>query len=295
MKNLKQRAKSNKPNIRYKTPDSTKENDINALKTTVIKKRGPSKPIPLKEITYICKQTTLQSLLKFTYGSDIEMTLRQHDQELPNPLPGHEVSSELRAKLIDWIIEILHTLKCSRKTLYLAVKILDCYLAKEKHCVEASQVHLLGITTMFIASKYEDIRPLKARLLSEKISHKQISVKEICAMERHILTVLDFSIPDVTLIDFLEKLLCDEEVSEVVRYMSLILGEITLMDIELANLKPSQLSAAIILLTYEALGLVSADLAQGSHVYRRLKRYLQEYPFSHYVSVNQKYNIQLMV
>ena len=70
---------------------------------------------------------------------------------------------------------------------------------------------------MFIASKYEDIRPLKARLLSEKISHKQISVNEICAMERHILSVLDFSIPDVTLIDFLEKLLCDEEVSEVVR------------------------------------------------------------------------------
>ena len=58
MKNLNKR---NKPLTRYKfppafkTPDATKENDINALKTTVIKKSGPSKPIPLKEITYICK------------------------------------------------------------------------------------------------------------------------------------------------------------------------------------------------------------------------------------------------
>lgn len=52
MKNLNIRTKKN---TTYKTPDATKENDINALKTTVIKKSGPSKPIPLKEITYICK------------------------------------------------------------------------------------------------------------------------------------------------------------------------------------------------------------------------------------------------
>ncbi len=67
--------------------------------------------------------------------------------------------------------------------------------------------------------------------------------------------------------DFLEKLLFEEEVGYRVRTMSYVFAELMLMNSELANRTPSQLAASIILVTYEALGLVNSDIINRSSVY----------------------------
>ena len=40
-------------------------------------------------------------------------------------------------------------------------------------------VHSIGVTSMYLASKYEDIFPLHSKIVSEKIAHKVISAKDI--------------------------------------------------------------------------------------------------------------------
>lgn len=59
--------------------------------------------------------------------------------------------------MIDWMIEVLTNFKCEDQTFFLAVSLMDRYLQKSSVKHEVSELHLLGVTCMFIASKYEDI------------------------------------------------------------------------------------------------------------------------------------------
>jgi hypothetical protein len=45
----------------------------------------------------------------------------------------------------------------------------------KKTAVDVSELHVTGVATMFISSKYEDIYPLKMKDVYEKIAHKRLS------------------------------------------------------------------------------------------------------------------------
>ncbi len=51
---------------------------------------------------------------------------------------------------------------------------MDRYLAKVGSAKEIGYLHILGVACMFIASKYEDIYPLKMKMVFEKIAHKKL-------------------------------------------------------------------------------------------------------------------------
>ena len=57
---------------------------------------------------------------------------------------------------------------------------------------------------MFISSKYEDIYPLKMKMVFEKIAHKKLSVEKLKALEMDILRVINYRIPAPTILDFLK-------------------------------------------------------------------------------------------
>ena len=50
-------------------------------------------------------------------------------------------------------------------------------LCKKWKRLEVSDLHLCGVTSMFIASKYEDINPIKLSVVHEKIAHQQNKLK----------------------------------------------------------------------------------------------------------------------
>ena len=55
---------------------------------------------------------------------------------------------------------------------------------------------------MFIASKYEDIYPIKLKVLYEKIGHWKLSVEDLKEMEFEILKTLNFEVRAPTVLDF---------------------------------------------------------------------------------------------
>ncbi len=57
---------------------------------------------------------------------------------------------------------------------------------------------------MFVASKYEDILPLKMRMVYEKIAHKKLPIEKIQATELDVLKVIKYRIPMPTSIEFLK-------------------------------------------------------------------------------------------
>lgn len=65
--------------------------------------------------------------------------------------------------LIDWMIDVHRKFKLLPETLYVAVSTIDRYLAKVP--IKKQQMHLLGITALLIATKYEEIYPPELKAL----------------------------------------------------------------------------------------------------------------------------------
>lgn len=57
---------------------------------------------------------------------------------------------------------------------------------------------------MFLASKYEDIYPLKMKMVFEKIAHKKLPIAKIKSLELDILKTIHYKIPTPSLLDFLK-------------------------------------------------------------------------------------------
>jgi hypothetical protein len=56
---------------------------------------------------------------------------------------------------------------------------MDRYFKAKQDSREISDLHMIGVTTMFVASKYEDIYPLKMKMVFEKIAHKKLPIEKI--------------------------------------------------------------------------------------------------------------------
>lgn len=138
---------------------------------------------------------------QLTLYTEIHKNLVADDPRNPgNPLDGHNVSKEYRTKMVDWMVEVTTSFKCTVRTYFLAVALFDNYLRglKGKKTLENSDVHLLGVGTMYLASKYEDIYPLHSKVVSEKISHGAFTQKQILGREEEFLKLFDFEMDFIT-------------------------------------------------------------------------------------------------
>jgi len=88
------------------------------------------------------------------------------------------------------------------ETLHVTVGIIDRFLSISE--IKKSQLHLLGVTALLIATKYEEIYPPELKdLLS--ISENKFSKAEVLTMETEILTTLDFNFTLPSSLRFLER------------------------------------------------------------------------------------------
>lgn len=68
-----------------------------------------------------------------------------------------ELSKWMRSLLVDWMVEVQESFELNHETLYLAVKIVDTYLGKER--VTKDSLQLLGAAALLIACKYDERTP----------------------------------------------------------------------------------------------------------------------------------------
>ena len=116
-------------------------------------------------------------------------------------------------------------------------------IMREKGVVLTNKdVHCIGVTAMYLASKYEDIYPLHSKIVSEKIAHKAISAKEIRAKEAEFLLLLDFQVDLVTHFDFHETIvdklkfkLKGEPTFKLITEMSMLLTKMALQCVDFST------------------------------------------------------------
>lgn len=107
-------------------------------------------------------------------------------------LKKHEITEKFRAKMIDWMIEVLNTYKQKESTLYRAIFIMDYYYSCLNVTQTADDLHLTGIVCMMIASKSEEVKFIKTDVFLDTIGRKRFTKDDLLRKELEILKVIKF-------------------------------------------------------------------------------------------------------
>merc|ERR1711935_433739 len=102
-----------------------------------------------------------------------------------------DINAKMRSILIDWLVEVHVKFKLMIETLYLTINLIDRFL--EKETITRNKLQLVGVTAMFLASKYEEIYAPECRDFVY-ISDKAYTREQILAMEGTMLATLNFQL-----------------------------------------------------------------------------------------------------
>ncbi|WFD31497.1 B-type cyclin [Malassezia sp. CBS 17886] len=129
------------------------------------------------------------------YTADIFAYMASCEREsMPNPNYmdfQDEIQWHMRATLIDWLLQVHMRYHMLPETLWIAVNLVDRFLSAR--IVSLAKLQLVGVTAMFVASKYEEIL---APSVEEFVfmTENGYSREEILKGERIVLSTLDFNV-----------------------------------------------------------------------------------------------------
>lgn len=78
-----------------------------------------------------------------------------------------EINERMRSILIDWLIQVHYKFELSLETLYLTINIIDRFLSLK--AISRKELQLVGMASMLVASKYEEIWAPQVRRMLDLI------------------------------------------------------------------------------------------------------------------------------
>lgn len=165
----------------------------------------------------------------------------------------------MRAILIDWLVDVHAKFKMNHQTLFLAVNLIDRYLEQAE--VPRTQLQLVGISALFIASKYEEIYPPDLKDFV-KCCDNTYTAEQILEVESHIILVLNFNLVFTSSYQFFELFSQKRKLTFIlVSYeghgfsLSLYLLYLSTLEFLMAKYRPSIVAMASIYLSNKFLKL----------------------------------------
>lgn len=92
------------------------------------------------------------------------------------------------------MIEVTSSYKFSPKTYFAAVHLMDRYFKAEEQRLPITKLHIIGVVAMLIATKMDEVYPLKIKTVYDKIVHKKIEKKDLVEMEARMAEKLGFTL-----------------------------------------------------------------------------------------------------
>ena len=159
-----------------------------------------------------------------------------------------DINEKMRKILLDWLIDVHAKFNLLPETLFLTITIIDRYLSKKS--INRKYLQLLGVTAMFLCSKYEDIYPPEIKdfifMTDNAYTHE-----ELVKMESDILEKIQFNMTYPTSLRFLEiykKILNLKEIDfNRCRYLI----EIALFDYHCCHFPPSLIASTCVYFNYK--------------------------------------------
>ena len=198
------------------------------------------------------------------YAPQIYQNMRQEESRLkvsPSYLKEvqlpNEVKDTSRAFLVEWIIDVHRKFRLVPETLYVTVFLIDRFLSLKQ--IRKNQLHILGVTSLLIATKYEEIYPPELKdLLS--VSENKFTRAEVLQMEKDMLLTMQFDVTAPSAYRFLERY---RKLTSIVNdsrifFLAQYLQEIALLDASLLQYNPSEIAAAALILSCKCIKKVHA-------------------------------------
>ncbi|XP_027356133.1 putative cyclin-A3-1 [Abrus precatorius] len=161
-----------------------------------------------------------------------------------------EVTANMRGILVDWLVEVAEEYKLLSDTLHLSVSYIDRFLSVNP--VTKSRLQLLGVSSMLIASKYEEITPPRVEEFCSITDHTYDKA-EVVKMEADILKSLNFELGSPTVNTFLRRFAGvaskDQKNSNLqIEFLGSYIAELSLLDYNCIRFLPSIVAASVIFL-----------------------------------------------
>lgn len=257
---------SEKPPVQIVKPvvKTSSSNVVNIASNAV---DGPAAPVSVKreerdsfstgliKFEDIDEQDKDNPILVSLFTNDIHDYLRTLEKKFPvkkGYLAGQEVTPKMRCVLIDWLVEVHQQFRLMQETLYLTVAIIDRFLQSYRS-IDRKKLQLVGVTAMFIASKYEE---MYSPDISDfvYITDKAYSKADILNMEMLIVKTLDYSFGRPLPLHFLRRYSKAGKALPIHHTMAKYFLEQSLIYYELCHYPPSLIAAAGLYLAFLIIG-----------------------------------------
>ncbi|NP_001147065.1 Cyclin-A3-2 [Zea mays] len=189
-----------------------------------------------------------------SYASDIYTYLRSLEVEpqrrsRPDYIEAvqADVTAHMRGILVDWLVEVAEEYKLVADTLYLAISYVDRFLSV--NALGRDKLQLLGVASMLIAAKYEEISPPHPEDFCY-ITDNTYTKEELLKMESDILKLLKFELGNPTIKTFLRRFTRSAHEDKkrsilLMEFLGSYLAELSLLDYGCLRFLPSVVAASV--------------------------------------------------
>lgn len=174
----------------------------------------------------------------FDYLKELEETTMANPNYMDNQ---NELEWKMRGILVDWLLEVHSRFRLLPETLFLAVNIIDRFLSSK--VVQLDRLQLVGVTAMFIASKYEEVLSPHVQNFRH-VADDGFTEDEILSAERFVLAALDYDLSYPNPMNFLRRISKADNYDIQTRTLGKYLLEISCLDHRFIQHPPSQVAAA---------------------------------------------------
>lgn len=183
----------------------------------------------------------------FDYMRQLELSTQPNPNYMENQ---GELEWKMRGILVDWLLEVHTRFRLLPETLFLAVNIIDRFLSSK--VVQLDRLQLVGVTAMFIASKYEEVLSPHVQNFVH-VADDGFSEAEILSAERFVLASLDYDLSYPNPMNFLRRISKADNYDIQTRTLGKYLLEIGCLDHRFLKHPPSLVAAAAMYLARLAL------------------------------------------
>ena len=204
------------------------------------------------------------------YGKDVYIWNKENETSLSIPMTfmeKHSLSPNVRKRMVDWMVEVFSAYSSEPGTFELAVHIMDEYIYKTEKQLKDSNILLIGLASIYLASKMQEKVPMRLIHIVKNLGKDEYSTKQIIEMEKEILQTTNFDIFAVSTYDYLMTFFWDlkvnnntelkefneKDVIDIYMNFCVFLSKLELYNQELVTYGTSLIAIAILSLGYDFL------------------------------------------
>ena len=217
-----------------------------------------------------------------TYGNEIFKYGRflESIHQIPHTfLKNHQIEHNLRAKIVNYLFELIKVSKTEYQVFFLTVYIMDSFLSKTSKKHHDSEFFLVAFTSLLVSSKLECTKPftiIDILQLCCKISKSSYTENDIREKETEIMLTLNFDFVNYSAYDFAETFIFDftsnnsneidkfkmKDYVDTLDHICLHLLKVLLLDVEFNKYNQSLIAIACMIISYEILISNYPDITQ---------------------------------